>query len=356
MKKQLLPAACVVIAALGLTFGIKDYHDWQILLKSYASVSRGFITSSRPEAEAPAPGPSSEESQEDALIAPAVLNEQFEAQMEPPEAVIKEKSTASTASVKKKAAEDAAKKNAELTPEQRADYTEKLSKAKYYLSKNLEQYIAYWVSEPKKTADQVVQAVNTGIDKPFFTDIVPTDMSKGYLILVNKYNKLSSGYAPKTETLGSGYGYGKMEKTAAQWFRKMVDAAKADGLTLKSVSPYRSYGTQKTLYNNYVKKNGTAKADRFSARPGHSEHQTGLAVDINCASFGKHFENTEEYAWLQKHCFEYGFILRYLPNKEYITGYRYEPWHYRYVGVETATKVMKLGITYEEYYAYYIDK
>lgn len=136
----------------------------------------------------------------------------------------------------------------------------------------------------------------------------------------------------------------------------MVDAAKAEGISLRSVSPYRSYSTQQSTYNGWVAKSGKAKADTYSARPGYSEHQTGLAVDINCASQKANFQNTKEYAWLIKNCYKYGFILRYPKGKEYITGYVYEPWHYRYIGVEHATKVHNLGITYEEYYAYYIDK
>ena len=91
--------------------------------------------------------------------------------------------------------------------------------------------------------------------------------------------------------------------------------------------------------------------DTFSARPGHSEHQTGLALDINVASSSAHFENTPAFAWLKEHCAQYGFILRYDQGKEDITGYRFEPWHYRYVGVETAQAVMEQGLAYEEYLA-----
>ena len=238
------------------------------------------------------------------------------------------------------------------TNEQLAEF----KSADYYIPKNIDRYVAYKKDNTKKTVDEVVQAVNANIDREFYTGIEATDMSKGYLIICNKYYQLSSSYVPKLETLGSGYGSGSMEPTAAKVFRNMVDAAKKDGITLKSVSPYRSYSTQKSLYNGYVSRSGKAQADTYSARPGHSEHQTGLAVDINCASTSANFQNTKEYAWLIKNCYKYGFILRYPEGKQYLTGYIYEPWHYRYVGVETATKVTQLGITYEEYYAYYIDK
>ena len=93
-------------------------------------------------------------------------------------------------------------------------------------------------------------------------------------------------------------------------------------------------------------------ADRYSARPGYSEHQTGLAVDINTTSTS--FEHSRQFKWLQKHAHEYGFILRYPKGKEWITGYAYEPWHYRYVGEDVAKIIYKEGITYEQYHAKYI--
>ena len=207
-----------------------------------------------------------------------------------------------------------------------------------------------------KSAKAVVQAVNTGIDKPFYTDMQPADMSKGFLVLVNKYYYLDSGYAPPLSALPSGYGSGSLHPTAAAAFVSMVDAARAEGINLRSVSPYRSYGTQNSLYNSYVRSMGRTAADRTSARPGSSEHQLGLAVDINTADSSSHFENTAEYAWLLDNCWKYGFIIRYRQGREYITGYEFEPWHYRYVGTGYAESIMKSGLTYEEYYAVYIDK
>ena len=156
-----------------------------------------------------------------------------------------------------------------------------------------------------------------------------------------------------TVTLGIGpAGTGKTYlavAAAAAAFRAMADAAKADGISLRSVSAYRSYETQTGLYNRYVSIDGKANAERYSARPGYSEHQTGLALDINTASISAHFENTVEYAWLQENCAKFGFMLRYPQDKESITGYRYEPWHYRYVGVETAQALRESGQCLEEY-------
>ena len=147
------------------------------------------------------------------------------------------------------------------------------------------------------------------------------------------------------------YGSGSLRPEAAQAFREMAEAAREEGIALRSVSAYRSYSYQNALYSRYLTQYRQNTADTFSARPGHSEHQTGLALDINTASTRDHFENTPAFAWLKEHCAQYGFILRYDQGKEDITGYRFEPWHYRYVGVETAQAVMEQGLAYEEYLA-----
>ena len=146
-----------------------------------------------------------------------------------------------------------------------------------------------------------------------------------------------------------------MEPAAAKAFREMADAGKEAGADIYSVSPYKSYDTQIRQYQAWTDSHGDMQTDREPSRPGSSEHQLGLAVDINTEDEDDHFERTVEYKWLTDNCWKYGFILRYLPEKENITGHAFEPWHYRYVGREHAEKIMKLGITYEEYYAYYIN-
>ena len=223
----------------------------------------------------------------------------------------------------------------------------------YYIDAYLDRYEDYRADNPDLDLYDVVLAVNAGIDKPFYTDTQHADMSKGYLVLVNKYFYVGDEDKPETEYL-SGYGYGELEAEAAEHFRQMVDGAKADGIKIFSRNAYRTEAIQNTYYSGYVRDAGKAAADTYSARPGHSEHQVGLAVDINTASLSSHFENTAEYAWLVEHCAEYGFILRYLPGKQYITGYVYEPWHYRYVGVEYAQDIMDSGLTCEEWYAFYV--
>ena len=152
--------------------------------------------------------------------------------------------------------------------------------------------------------------------------------------------------ANKTYALPSTYNPGA-DPTAKAALDEMFAAAKAEGLNLFIRSGFRSYATQKQLYNNYVKRDGVAEADRYSARPGHSEHQSGLGFDINKADSS--FEGTPEAIWLAANCHKYGFIIRYPAGKESITGYMYEPWHVRYLGVEIATDVYNSGLCLEEY-------
>ena len=138
---------------------------------------------------------------------------------------------------------------------------------------------------------------------------------------------------------------------------RLEATAKKEDLKLIVNSSYRDYESQNSVWNNYENYNGEEYADSIAARAGFSEHQTGLALDIITPGATKNtFEETDEFKWLQKNAHKFGFILRYPKGKEDITGYAYESWHYRYVGKETATEIKRLGITFDEYYAYYIDK
>lgn len=157
------------------------------------------------------------------------------------------------------------------------------------------------------------------------------------ILIVNKTYPLPQNYNP---------GVNPEAKAALD---KMFAAAKAEqNLKMWVCSGFRSYTVQKSLYNSYVRRDGAKAADRYSARPGYSEHQTGLAFDINYADY--RFKNTAEAKWLAANAYKYGFILRYPEGKESITGYMYEPWHYRYVGVESAKKIFDSGLTLEEYF------
>lgn len=169
------------------------------------------------------------------------------------------------------------------------------------------------------------------------------------ILLVNKWNALPPTFDPGED------------QTTRQAFEEMRLAAKQEGITLTIISFYRSYDYQTQLYTNYVKRDGQTAADRYSARPGHSEHQSGLAIDIGDAKdeemwFSQAFGNTEAGKWLSTHASSFGFILRYLKGKEEITGYMYEPWHFRYVGVAVAEEITSQGLTLEEYLIPWVEK
>ena len=155
------------------------------------------------------------------------------------------------------------------------------------------------------------------------------------ILIVNKSYPLSADYDP---------GLQPITKDA---FQKLSDAAAQEGLDLYIGSDYRDYAYQVKIYNNYNDLYGWEMADTFSARPGYSEHQTGLTID--CNTIDDAFGETAEAVWLAEHCADYGFIIRFPDGKENITGYQYEPWHIRYVGVDTAKEIMSQGLTLEEY-------
>ena len=151
----------------------------------------------------------------------------------------------------------------------------------------------------------------------------------------------------KTYALPADYNPGLLPE-AEEAFREMAAGAQADGYSLTIASGFRSYDFQKQLYQRYCDRDGQAEADRFSARGGHSEHQSGLAMDINYA--GSAFNDTPEAKWLAENCWKYGFIIRYPQDKEDITGYKYESWHVRWLGKEWAKIIYDSGLTLEEYF------
>lgn len=237
-----------------------------------------------------------------------------------------------------------------------------LINSKYYIKKNLDRYLTYLSNNNTKSIENIITNINSNIDYPFYTNIIKTDLSKQYLLLVNKYNQLESDYVNDNlvamETKYSKVSGAMLDKVAYDAFKTLSDKAKENNLSIVNVSAYRSYTTQYTIYNNYKNTNGLTWADSYSARAGHSEHQTGLALDVgtNSTTDLSGFKGTAEYDWMIDNCYKYGFILRYPEGKEYITGYNYESWHYRYIGVEAATYIHENNITFEEYYAYFINK
>lgn len=180
------------------------------------------------------------------------------------------------------------------------------------------------------------------------------------LVLVNKNRNLPADYKPNDlvipnvrfsfeENIEKKY----MRKEAAQALEELFNEAEKSGIYLYAISGFRSYERQKYLFDYRAARDGFEEANKLTAYPGQSEHQTGLAMDISCESLGfdlkQEFEQTAEGKWLKENAHKYGFIIRYPKGAEDITGYSYEPWHVRYVGIETANRIYERGITLEEY-------
>jgi D-alanyl-D-alanine carboxypeptidase len=177
------------------------------------------------------------------------------------------------------------------------------------------------------------------------------------LVLVNKTNYLNQSYVPKDlrkVNAPSVYDDIRMRKEAADALEKMINSAQKSGVYLYCLSGYRSYNLQSQLYNQRIRQRGKEYTERYIARPGRSEHQTGLAIDIiNKPSKGSVIPNkfgySKEGKWLENNSYKFGFILRYPKGKENTTAYNYEPWHFRYVGVAAAKQIRSTGIALEEY-------
>lgn len=182
---------------------------------------------------------------------------------------------------------------------------------------------------------------------------------KGLLILVNKVNPVDRDYKPDDLMAIRYYVPDRAEATrymrteAAEAFHRLVEAAAAEGFEIRMTTAYRSYDFQKILFDNYVAKEGEEQANTYSARPGQSEHQTGLAADVSSPvvdwQLSNDYGKTEEGKWLADNAHRFGFILRFPKGKEDVTGYQYEPWHLRYVGLPAAKEIYTYNLTLEEF-------
>ena len=237
----------------------------------------------------------------------------------------------------------------------------------YFKEENLDRYIKYDFIDTKSVYDttilkekynyeDTVTFVNAYLDKDYYSNDIPLSKDKASKldVIVNKYNKLDKDYEPEDLTvINSKFASGtqKLRKEAADKFEEMASDMLKENLKIYAGSTYRSYSYQEGLYNRYVKKDGFKEAETYSARAGYSEHQLGLAVDIVNGKWNYLSEGDKEYTWLINNSYKYGFILRYPHESEYITGYVFEDWHFRYLGIDLATKVHESKLTYDEYIA-----
>ena len=219
-------------------------------------------------------------------------------------------------------------------------------------------YLTYASTHKDLLEQEVIRNINLHLDQPFYEYVIDVKDYDKTTVLVNKYYKLPNTYEPKDlVVIGSNYADGilSIRKVVLDSFTKLCDAATKDGYQLKAASTYRSYKEQQSVYNDFLTAYGKITADKKAARPGHSEHQTGLAIDVESLN-GNIFSQTKEYTWLIANAHKYGFIMRYEKNNEEYTGYSSEPWHIRYVGNEIAEYIYKTGMTYDEYYSLFIEK
>ena len=215
-------------------------------------------------------------------------------------------------------------------------------------------------SEPVSSVEPTEEPVIEETPEPTMDPSVFTD-TNSLLVVANKKHRLPEGYVP-ADLVSPEIAQVQactMRAPAAEAIKAMAEAAAADGVTLKISSAYRGEDYQRQLYNGYSASYGTETADTISSRPGYSDHQTGLAADfveqdgsMNGINFNQNFENTDSGIWLRDHAHEYGFIMRYPKGKQDITGYAYEPWHFRYIGVDYATAIYDTDVFYtvEEYF------
>lgn len=240
------------------------------------------------------------------------------------------------------------------------EYSEKLASlihSDYFISSNLDRYMKYTKSN---NVGEIVALVNTNNDYEYYTNTSKANISKGKLVLVNKFHYLESDYVPelvKVDNMYANLDGNMMEKNAYEALKELITAADSEGYNIRVNYSYRDYETQEGIYNSYKDKKDEEYADGVSIRPGYSEHQTGLVAEVGVqAKYSKGaFKTSGEYKWMKDNAYKYGFIMRYPEGKEYITGYSSESGHYRYVGLEAAKYIYEHNITFDEYYAYFVE-
>jgi len=235
----------------------------------------------------------------------------------------------------------------------KAKFGEEYLKLSYFNEKNSERYEEYASIHTDMTAEEVVWRVNVNLDKEKYCFDVPVSGYDNPYIIVNKHFKLPEDYCPPDLVMVDER---LMRKATADAYIRMRDAAKSEGFNIKVTSAYRSIDVQKTLYEKRLINAPASVVDETCARPGYSEHHTGMAIDIQGSiPGGDNIAKTPEAAWVRENCFKYGFIIRYLPETVEITGYASEPWHLRYVGEEVSMDMQAKGIkSFEEYAAKFL--
>lgn len=235
----------------------------------------------------------------------------------------------------------------------------KVDLSKFYQISNfdfdkIDRYLAYQTSQGIEMK-QAVTEVNLNLDTDFYTNIETIEDPSSITVLVNKSHALPADYVPEDLVSIPSFPNLQIKDDAVDDFENLLAAAKLDNVIIIPYSTYRSYDYQEGLYNKYLQTDSQEEVDTYSARPGHSEHQTGLALDVRSSSHWSNLTDSD-YEWMLNNSYKYGFIIRYPKDNSRITGYQEEPWHLRYIGIEHATKVHELGITFDEYCDIYLTE
>ena len=244
-----------------------------------------------------------------------------------------------------------------FTERDKVKYLEEFFSVPYAKLDNYDRYVAY-SDETGEDEEDTVLFVNLDLDKEDYND--STLVEKFSLdMLVNKHHHLSSDFEPNDlvaidKKYASDDGF-LCNSKALDAYIKMSQKALEEGYQIVINSAYRSYQDQEAVVNDYLKAYGQSYVDKYVAKPGYSEHQTGLAFDIGSKNVSV-FLNSKEYKWMLEHAYEYGFIHRFSKSGENITGFRNEPWHYRYVGEKAAKYIYDNKLTLEAYWAIFLDK
>lgn len=244
-----------------------------------------------------------------------------------------------------------------FTKREKIRYLEEFYSISYAKLDNYDRYVHY-SDDTGEDEETTVLFVNLDMDKNDYEDpVIVTKYSTD--MLVNKHRSLTDKFVPNDlVTISKEYASEddlQASKVAVDAFIKMSKAAEAEGYSLVINSAYRSYQDQLDLIDFYKNAYGQSYVDKYVAKAGFSEHQTGLSFDIGSRTANV-FQNSKEYTWMEENAYKYGFIRRFTKKYELITGFRNEPWHFRYVGEKIAKKIHEKGMSYEEYWAIFLDK
>ena len=254
------------------------------------------------------------------------------------------------------------------------EFYSSFARCPYFLYDNLDLYMGQVITKDQNffkyhgtegyDYNKLISIVNSHANEEPYKSDRKSDISKGYALIANQHYQLGDYEPDDLVQVEWKYRYGGqndkylLRQEVHDAYVEMWEAAyNEQGIELLLLSGYRSKKEQQVEYDYYKNLKGEAYADSVAARPGWSEHQTGMAIDIYSKENDKAatFDQSNTFKWLSENSYKYGFILRYTKGNEDITGYHYESWHYRYVGKELAAKVVESGLTYDEYYAYYLD-